>query len=89
MSKHTFIDVYGEERPMPPEQDNDEAQYQRGFVGGSWWEDSSSAAQQAELDEGLLHDLKCEAFKRGWEAGKLHMATCQREAEKRFGEYEH
>jgi hypothetical protein len=30
MRKYTFIDAYGEERPLSPKQDTDEAQHLRG-----------------------------------------------------------
>jgi hypothetical protein len=88
MSKYTFIDGYGDERPMPPEHDNDEAQYQRGFTGGSWPTDDPIITTEVERIS-HAHDMKCEAFKRGWEAGTLHMANAEREAARRFGEYEH
>jgi hypothetical protein len=34
MSKYTFIDGYGIERPLPPELDTDEEQYHRGVTCG-------------------------------------------------------
>lgn len=86
MSKYSFIDGYGNEQPMPLHLDNDEAQYQRGFTGGSYWQDASTAARAECEGLSLSHDLKCEAFKRGWEDGKRHMAMCQCVAE---GEYQH
>jgi|ERR1700730_310120 len=78
MSKYTFIDGYGDEQPMPSHLDNDEAQYRRGYIGGTWQENRHNPQRgcaEETLDQGILHDFKCEAFKRGWEDGKRDMAA--------------
>ena len=72
MSKYTFIDEHGDEQPMPSDLDNDEAQFNRGFLGGllnhdEVWGYRPVGASHSKKH--IAHDLKCEAFKRGWEAG--------------------
>jgi hypothetical protein len=78
MSRYTFIDGYGDEQPMPSHLDTNKAQYQRGFIGGGWQRNRHNPQRgcaETTLDERILHDLKCEAFKRGWEDGKRTMAA--------------
>jgi hypothetical protein len=70
---YTFIDNDGNEHPIPPEIDNDESQFNRGFLGGKLHYDELWGYRPIGVgtrsEKSIAHDLKCESFKRGWEAG--------------------
>jgi hypothetical protein len=57
----------------PRENHHDEAEYQRGFVSGSWFADNTPAPEDRAA---IANDLKNETFKRGFNDAKEYMQLC-------------